>query len=165
MKHATAIREKHDGALGNRSSVRVWLRLLSCTMAIEKEVQRRFAEQGMTLPRFDVLAALDRHPEGMTMGALSRALLVSNGNVTQLAQKLVLDGLVEMRTLPSDRRSSIVRLTPDGQSRFAKLADSHHKWVDQMLAGLDFTQRERLYVALGVLKMSIARATQGEQAR
>lgn len=165
MKPATAIREKHDGALGNRSSVRVWLRLLSCTMAIEKEVQRRFAEQGMTLPRFDVLAALDRHPEGMTMGALSRSLLVSNGNVTQLAQKLVRDGLVEMRTLPSDRRSSIVRLTPEGQSRFGRLADSHHKWVDQMLAGLDFTQRERLYVALGVLKMSIARATQGKQAR
>ena len=165
MKQAIAIREKHDGALGNRSSVRVWLRLLSCTMAIEKEVQRRFAEQGMTLPRFDVLAALDRHPEGMAMGALSRALLVSNGNVTQLVQTLVRDGLVEMRTLPSDRRSSIVRLTDEGRERFASLAEAHHGWIDRMLAGLDFTQRERLYVALGVLKMSIARASQGGKTR
>ena len=99
MRTAVPIREKHDGALGDRSSVRVWLRLLSCTMAIEKEVQRRFAdrsnvrvwlrllsctmaiekelqrrfsERGMTLPRFDVLAALDRHGE-MNMGALSQA--------------------------------------------------------------------------------------------
>ena len=88
MTEALAIREKHDGALGDRSSVRLWLRLLSCTMAIEKDVQRRFAERGTTLARFDVLAALDRHGEGMTMGALSRALLVSNGNVTQLVQKL-----------------------------------------------------------------------------
>ena len=158
MKHAVPIREKHDGALGDRSSVRVWLRLLSCTMAIEKEVQRRFAERGMTLPRFDVLAALDRHGE-MNMGALSQALLVSNGNVTQLVQKLVGDGLVDLRKLPSDRRSSIVRLTPEGQEVFGKLARAHQDWIDQMVGGLDYTQRERLYVALGVLKMSIASAS------
>ena len=155
MKHAVPIREKHDGALGDKSSVRVWLRLLSCTMAIEKEVQRRFAERGMTLPRFDVLAALDRHGE-MNMGALSQALLVSNGNVTQLVQKLVRDGLVEMHKLPSDRRTSIVRLTPDGKAVFDRLARAHQDWIDQMVGGLDYTQRERLYVALGTLKISIA---------
>ena len=158
MKHTVPIREKHDGALGDRSSVRVWLRLLSCTMAIEKEVQRRFVERGMTLPRFDVMAALDRHGE-MNMGALSQALLVSNGNVTQLVQKLVRDGLVEMHKLPADRRTTIVRLTDEGRQIFARLARAHQDWIDQMVGGLDFTQRERLYVALGVLKMSIARAS------
>ena len=162
MKHALPIREKHDGALGDKSSVRVWLRLLSCTMAIEKEVQRRFAERGMTLPRFDVLAALDRHGE-MNMGALSQALLVSNGNVTQLVQKLVRDGLVAMHKLPTDRRTSIVRLTPDGKVLFDRLARAHQDWIDQMVGGLDYTQRERLYVALGTLKMSIAQfATRGK---
>ena len=164
MKHAVPIREKHDGALGDKSSVRVWLRLLSCTMAIEKEVQRRFAERGMTLPRFDVLAALDRHGE-MNMGALSQALLVSNGNVTQLVQKLVRDGLVEMHKLPSDRRTSIVRLTPDGKAVFDRLARAHQDWIDQMVGGLDYTQRERIYVALGVLKMSIAQASARGKAR
>ena len=164
MKHTVPIREKHDGALGDRSSVRVWLRLLSCTMAIEKEVQRRFAERGMTLPRFDVLAALDRHGE-MNMGALSQALLVSNGNVTQLVQKLVRDGLVEMHKPPSDRRSTIVRLTPEGREIFARLARAHQDWIDQMVGGLDYTQRERIYVALGVLKMSIAKASQRRKAR
>ena len=158
MKPNVAIREKHDGALGDKSSVRVWLRLLSCTMAIEKEVQRRFGERGMTLPRFDVLAALDRHGE-LNMGALSQALLVSNGNVTQLVQKLVRDGLVEMRKLPTDRRTSLVRLTPEGRELFARLARAHQEWIDQMVGGLDYTQRERLYVALGVLKMSIAQAS------
>ena len=160
MRHAAPIREKHDGALGDSSSVRVWLRLLSCTLAIEKEVQRRFADHDMTLPRFDILAALDRKPDGLPMGALSRALLVSNGNVTQLVQKLVRDGLVEIRPLPSDRRSSIVRLTQEGQERFQALASDHHQWIDRMLAGLDYTQRERLYVSLGVLKLSVARATE-----
>jgi DNA-binding MarR family transcriptional regulator len=165
VSQAVPIREKHGGALGDRSSVRVWLRLLSCTMAIEKDVQRRFAEQDMTLPRFDILAALDREPDGLPMGALSRLLLVSNGNVTQLVQKLVRDGLVEISPSPADRRSSIVRLTPAGQARFEALASSHHDWIDSLLAGLDFTQRERLYVALGVLKMSIARATQAPAER
>ncbi len=164
MKHTVPIRVKHDGALGDRSSVRVWLRLLSCTMAIEKEVQRRFAERGMTLPRFDVLAALDRHGE-MNMGALSQALLVSNGNITQLVQKLVRDGLVEMHKPPSDRRSSIVRLTVEGREVFARLARAHQDWIDQMVGGLDYTQRERIYVALGVLKMSIAKASSRRKVR
>ena len=164
MKHEVPIREKHDGALGDRSSVRVWLRLLSCTLAIEKEVQRRFVERGMTLPRFDVLAALDRHGE-MNMGALSQSLLVSNGNVTQLVQKLVRDGLVEYYKPPADRRSSIVRLSPEGREVFAKLARAHQDWIDQMVGGLDYTQRERIYVALGSLKMSIARASARRKGR
>jgi DNA-binding MarR family transcriptional regulator len=164
VKNVVAIREKHDGALGDRSSVRVWLRLLSCTMAIEKEVQRRFAAAGMTLPRFDVLAALDRHGE-MNMGALSRSLLVSNGNTTQLVQKLVRDGLVEMRKPPADRRESIVRLTGEGRRTFAALADAHSGWIDDMLGDLNFTQREKLYVALGMLKLSIAQGAARKKAR
>ena len=164
MKPAGPIREKHDGALGDRSSVRVWLRLLSCTMAIEKEVQRRFAEKGMTLPRFDVLAAIDRRGE-MKMGELSEALLVSNGNVTQLVQKLVRDGLVDYRKPPGDRRASIVALTDEGKQVFAKMARAHQDWIDQMLGGLNFTQRERLYVALGILKMSIANAAARRRGR
>jgi DNA-binding MarR family transcriptional regulator len=157
MSEMLAIREKHDGALAERSSVRLWLRLLSCTMTIEKEVQRRFAERGATLPRFDILAALDRAPEGMNMGALSRALLVSNGNVTQLVQKLVRDGQVVMAPSPSDRRASIVRLTAKGQSDFESLAAAHHDWIDTLLAGMDGDARETLYQSLGRLKGSIAK--------
>ena len=157
MSEALAIREKHDGALADRSSVRLWLRLLSCTMAIEKDVQRRFAAHGATLARFDVLAALDRNRQGMTMGALSRALLVSNGNVTQLVQKLARDGLVRMATSPADRRASIVRLTPRGRAEFAGLAATHHDWIDALVAGMDAGSRENLYQSLGDLKRSIAK--------
>ena len=157
MSEALAIREKHDGALADRSSVRLWLRLLSCAMAIEKDVQRRLAERGATLPRFDVLAALDRHPAGMTMGALSGALLVSNGNVTQLVQKLARDGLVRIAPSPADRRASIVRLTGRGRADFAGLATAHHDWIDALVAGMDGEARESLYHALGDLKRSIAK--------
>ena len=157
MTEVLAIREKHDGALGDRSSVKLWLRLLSCTMAIEKDVQRRLGLEGATLARFDVLAALDRHREGMNMGALSRALLVSNGNVTQLVQKLARDRLVRIAPSPADRRASIVRLTPRGRADFARLAAAHHDWVDGLLAGMDADARESLYQALGALKRSIAK--------
>jgi DNA-binding MarR family transcriptional regulator len=157
MSEALAIPEKHDGALADRSSVRLWLRLLSCTLTIEKEVQRRFAARGATLARFDVLAALDRNPEGLNMGALSRALLVSNGNATQLVQKLAKDGLVRMRTAPGDRRSSIVRLTAKGRAEFDGLAAAHHDWIDALTAGMESGARESLYHALGDLKRAIAK--------
>jgi len=157
MSEGLAIREKHDGALADRSSVRLWLRLLSCTMAIEKDVQRRFAARGATLARFDVLAALDREPAGMNMGALSRALLVSNGNVTQLVQKLLKDGMVRIAPSHADRRASIVRLTAKGRAEFAGLAAAHHDWIDGLVAGMDAPARENLYQALGGLKRSIAK--------
>ena len=164
MSDAAAIREKHDGELADRSSVRLWLRLLSCTMAIEKMVQRNLAERfDSTLPRFDVLAALARHPDGMAMGELSRALLVSNGNVTAIVKKLAADGLVGIAPLESDRRSSIVRLTAVGQRHFDRLATAHHDWVDELLMGLDSKRREALYEELGALKGALGQATRRQK--
>ena len=164
MSEAVAIREKHDGELADRSSVRLWLRLFSCTMAIEKVVQRNLAEQfGSTLPRFDVLAALARRPDGMAMGELSRALLVSNGTVTAIVKKLVGDGFVSIAPLESDRRSSIVRLTHAGERYFDRLAEAHHDWVDALLAGLDSKRRQALYEELGALKVALGQATRKEK--
>jgi DNA-binding MarR family transcriptional regulator len=163
VRQALAIPEKHGGALAERSNVRLWLRLLSCTMTIEKIVQRRLAEQfETTLPRFDVMAALERRPDGMAMGELSRALLVSNGNVTSIVQKLARDGHVVIAPLPSDRRSSIVRLTPAGKRYFAELARAHHDWIDALLAGLGGEGRTALYDALGDLKQSLGAAVEKE---
>jgi DNA-binding MarR family transcriptional regulator len=151
------LREKHDGALDDRGSVRLWLRLLTCTTVIEKRLKRGFADQyDITLPRFDVMAALDRHPEGMTMGQLSQALLVSNGNVTGVVQVLVRDRYVSLAPSPTDGRSSIVRLTQLGRECFAGLAEAHHEWIDAMLAGLGREERSQLHQLLGVLKDSLA---------
>lgn len=153
-----ALREKHDGSLSDgRANIRLWLRLLSCAMVVEKRLKRRFAEDfGTTLPRFDVLAALDRHPEGMMMGALSRSLLVSNGNVTALVQTLVRDGWVTLAASPTDGRASIVALSTTGAAEFARLAAAHHDWIDRWLGGLDGDERVSLYGLLGKLKDSIA---------
>ena len=151
------LREKHDGQLDARASVRLWLRLLSCTMVVEKRVKRRLSDRfGTTLARFDILAALDRTPGGLTMGQLSRALLVSNGNVTALVQALTKDELVALVPSPSDRRASIVSLTPAGRAHFADLSRAHHDWIEAMFAGLSTPQRDTLFDLLGALKLSIA---------
>ena len=160
---AAAMREKHDGMLGRSASVRLWLRLLSCTMVIEKQVRRGLSVRfGTTLPRFDVLAALDRHPEGMTMGALSSSLLVSNGNVTALVQALVRDGQVALEPSPADRRASVATMTAAGKGYFDALASVHHGWIEAMFTDLSLSQRELMFDLLGALKVSIAHANPGE---
>jgi DNA-binding MarR family transcriptional regulator len=119
---------------------------------VRRRLDERFAT---TLPRFDVLAALDRNG-AMTMGALSQALLVSKGNVTALVQTLKAEGLVAMTPSPTDKRASIVRLTPRGIEDFAAMAEAHHRWIDAMLSGLDPEERAQLFALLGRLKTSIA---------
>ncbi|MDZ4366338.1 MAG: MarR family transcriptional regulator [Afipia sp.] len=157
MTGAASIREKHDGELVDRSNVRLWLRLLTCTTVIEKRLKRGFADQyDITLPRFDVMAALDRNPAGMSMGQLSQELLVSNGNVTGVVQNLVRDNYVSISPSPSDGRASIVRLTQLGRECFTGIAEAHHEWVDMMLARLTRDQRTALYDILGALNGSLA---------
>jgi DNA-binding MarR family transcriptional regulator len=154
---ATAqIREKHDGALAGQMNVRVWLRLLSCVTVIEKRLRRRFVAQfDTTLPRFDVMATLERYPDGVSMGELSRALLVSNGNVTALVKQLESDGYASSRPAPEDRRSSIVALTDQGRRHFADLASAHRGWIQGMFAEMSDGDQIELYKLLAVLKHSI----------
>jgi len=156
------IREKHDGTLSRSTGIRLWLRLLSCSTVIEKRLRRRLIERfDTTLPRFDVLAALDRHSEGMTLSALSRSLLVSGGNVTSIVQALVRDGYVDVTTAREDRRASIATLTPSGQTHFDALSAAHHGWIEAMLAEVTPDQRQLLFELLGAVKLSIAHADPG----
>lgn len=151
------VREKHDGRLGGPHSIGLWLRLLTCSTIIEKRIRRRFTEQyATTLPRFDVLAALERQQGGLTMGELSRRLLVSNGNVTALVRQLELLEHVRCAPAKDDRRSMVVSLTAAGRQHFAELAEAHHHWVDSMLAGMPSERQELLFELLAELKASIA---------
>ena len=148
--------EKHGGVTSGPMDLRVWIRLLSCTVRIEKKIRRNFAEQFQTtLPRFDVMASLDRHPEGQTMGELSRALLVSNGNVTSIIRQLEAQKLVVSRTDPDDRRSAIVALTDEGKQRFDEMAEAHHQWITQSLADFPTTKQRQLFELLAELKTSL----------
>lgn len=116
----------------------LWLRLITNSNIIEKEVRNLFrSEFGVTLPRFDLMSALYRELGGLTMGELSKRLLVSNGNVTGIVERLQKEGLVKRWVLPTDRRIYSVGLTPKGRSEFKIMADRHRQWISQILGGLE----------------------------
>ena len=129
----------------SKARLRLWLRLLKATRALEAELRTRLREEhDTTLPRFDVLSALQRNPAGLRMSALSAALRVSNGNVTGIVERLAAEGLVERRAVEGDRRSFEVRLTEAGADAFAVMAAAHERWIDSLLAGISAEEAEAL---------------------
>jgi DNA-binding MarR family transcriptional regulator len=145
-----------DTPPGHKDELRLWLRLLTCTNLIEAEIRRRLrVEFDTTLPRFDLLAQLERHPGGLTLGEISRRMMVSNGNVTGLAARLEEEGLVERRVSVTDRRAQSLRLTAKGRREFARQSSAHEGWVAELLGGLSGTEREALQRLLGRAKASV----------
>jgi DNA-binding MarR family transcriptional regulator len=137
--------------------LKLWLRLLACTNRIEAEVRSRLrSEFGTTLPRFDLLAQLQRAREGLTMGELSQRLMVTGGNVTGLTDQLEAEGLVQRSAHPEDRRAWIVKLTPAGRAQFKRMASAHEAWIAEAFAAFSPAQAQQLHQSLGVLKAHLA---------
>jgi len=141
---------------GDHLALKLWLRMLSCTTEIEAEIRRRLRTRfGISLSRFDYLAQLHRHPEGLKMRDLSRCLMVTGGNVTGLTDDLERDGLVVRESSPSDRRSWIVRMTPEGRRSFERMAKEHEQWILELFAGLDAGTLRQLHEHLGELRVNV----------
>lgn len=120
-----------------RRRLKLWIRLLGLTRSVESELRQYLrVNHDTTLPRFDVMAALWRRREGVTMSELSRMLLVSNGNTTAIVDRLEADGLVRRMPQDTDRRTIRVTLTPDGLAAFESLATGHGAEVDRLFATL-----------------------------
>jgi DNA-binding MarR family transcriptional regulator len=146
----------------HKAELRLWLRLLTCEMLIETEVRRRLRDSfHVTLPRFDMMAQLDRAPNGMTLGELSRRMMVSNGNVTGLVDRLVAQGLVKRRRSPSDRRTQFVSLTPEGRRAFRTMARANADWMADMFAELSQDDMDTLMRLLAKTKASARKALNG----
>ncbi len=121
----------------SKQRLRLWLRLLRVSRDIEADLRERLRVAfATTMPRFDVLAALHRTRAGLRMSDISGELKVSNGNVTGIIDRLVQDGWVKRVEVPGDRRASLIRLTPDGEERFAAMAAEHEAWLNNMFAEL-----------------------------
>jgi DNA-binding MarR family transcriptional regulator len=141
-------------------ALRIWLRLLTCTQLVERAVRSRLREQfGTTLPRFDLMAQLGRHPEGLKMNELSRLLMVTGGNVTAIVDQLEKEGLVERLDEPADRRAFRIRLTRAGERTFAEMARAHEEWVIELLAGLTRREHEELLRLLAKVKQHAVETT------
>ena len=139
-----------------KQKLRLWVRLLRASRAIEVELRERLRVAfGVTLPRFDVMAALARKQAGMTMTELSRYLMVSNGNVTGIIDRLVSEGMVARSRHAGDRRATFVRLTPKGQQQFAIMAKAHEGWIAEILAGVGTAETESLIALLSALGVDV----------
>ena len=145
-------RAAHD----DHAELRLWLRLFTCHLMIERVIRARLRERfGITLARFDYLAQLERAREGLRMQELSQRLMVTGGNVTGLTRQLVQEGLVARESPASDRRVQVIRLTTKGRRVFAGMARAHEQWIAELLSGLPAEQRGRLHAALGRLKRQV----------
>lgn len=137
--------------------VRIWLRLLACSAQIEQEIRARLRQHfSTTLPRFDYLAQLERHPEGLRMSALSNYMMVTGGNVTGLTDQLVACGWVERTADNDDGRAWRVRLTPEGQREFAAMAEQHDAWLAELFSGFAVADKQLLYEQLVRLRAHLA---------
>lgn len=144
---------------GHKDELRLWLRLLTLATLIEGEVRARLRRDfDTTLPRFDLMAALDRETGGMTLGGISRRMMVSNGNVTGLAARLEAEGLVERRARPGDRRAQLLRLTAKGRREFARQSSAHEAWIAELLGSVTGADRAALFRLLGRAKLSVQAA-------
>jgi DNA-binding MarR family transcriptional regulator len=159
----TKVAERPDD---HKTELRLWLRLLTCTTLIENEVRRRLRDNfDITLPRFDLLAQLDRTPDGMTLGELSQRMMVSNGNITGLVDRLVSQGLIRRRPAPNDRRVQIVNLTPEGRRFFRAMARDNADWIGQIFGDLTPNDISALMAALAKTKASARKALGNGAAR
>ena len=154
------------GESDRHESLRLWLRLLACTNLIESDLRARMREGfDSTLPRFDMMSQLWRHPDGLKMGELSRLLMVTGGNITGITDQLAKEGLVTREPLASDRRAFLVQLTADGRRQFQRMAAQHEAWVAQILARLTDADRHELHRLMGVLKDALQATTPGDTSR
>jgi DNA-binding MarR family transcriptional regulator len=141
--------------------LRLWLRLLTCTTLIEGEVRSRLRDRfSVTLPRFDLMAQLDRVPEGMTLSDVSRRMMVSNGNVTGLVERLVVSGHLDRRTSDQDRRVQVIRLTKAGRAEFRKMAAEHQGWIAGIFSDLTEKDVRELMRLLAKTKASAQKSAQ-----
>ena len=142
----------------DHQSLRLWLRLLACTNLIETRVRQELkGRYGTTLPRFDLMAQLDRAADGLKMGELSQRMMVTGGNVTGITDMLEKEQLVLREPDAADRRAFRVRLTREGRRQFRRMAAEHERWVIELLGGLSARQRDQLVELLGVVKTEVGR--------
>ncbi len=148
--------EKDPVTTRSKTHLRLWLKLLKVSRLIENEVRERLrVEFATTLPRFDVMAALCRTPNGLKMSKLSGELKVSNGNITGIVDRLVKEEQVERVPVAGDRRAMLVRLTPAGKASFAIMAEAHEAWVTELTGLVDTHKANQLTSMLTTIAASL----------
>jgi DNA-binding MarR family transcriptional regulator len=141
-------------SLEKKPAVGLWVRLAKCYALVLREVRDAPGNSALTLAQFDVLAQLLRHPEGMTPGDLSEALLVTAGNITGLVDRLEAQDLVTKRTAKDDARVRIVRLTARGKRLAVREVARHERLLSRVFS--DLRVDEQLEISETLDRMRVA---------
>ena len=140
----------------HHQSLKLWLRMLSCTTKIENEIRSRLRTSfGITLPRFDLMAQLERHPQGLRMGELSKRMMVTGGNITGITDQLEQENLVVRVPDPKDGRAYSVTLTAAGRRAFSVMAQEHEGWIAELLQDMSGTDKNQLIELLSQMKQHL----------
>lgn len=140
----------------DHQALRLWLRFLACHLRIENQIRARLRDSfAITLARFDLMAQLERHSNGLRMSDLSRSLMVTGGNVTGIVDQLEREKLVVRVLDRNDRRAIRVKLTGAGLIRFREMAIEHERWVLELFAGLSEQEKHTMYALLHKLKLHL----------
>lgn len=146
----------------DHGAIRLWLRMLATNRLVETRTRRLLQERyATTLPRFDLMAKLERVPKGLKMGELSKRMMVTGGNVTGITDLLEREGLVERVADPRDRRARLVRLTGAGRRAFAAMAEEHERWIVEAFTELSGREMATIAALLARLKAHV-RSLEGE---
>jgi len=144
----------------DHESLRLWLKLLTCSHLIENHVRKALAVQfKTTLPRFDLMAQLDRAPQGLQMNELSRRMLVTGGNITGIVDQLERAGLIVRTEDSADRRVYLVKLTQEGRRQFGQMAGEHESWIVNLFSGIPKREQQALNESLSRLRAQLTRET------
>ena len=143
-------------ARDDHGAIRLWLRMLATNRLVETRTRRLLQERYVTtLPRFDLMAQLERVPGGLKMGELSKRMMVTGGNVTGITDLLEKERLVERAADPADRRATLVRLTAAGRRAFAAMAEEHERWVIESFRALSGREMATMAALLARLKTHV----------
>ena len=150
-----AIDRETAGRPSDHAALRLWLRLLTCTKLVEARIRACLRESfGTTLPRFDLMSQLDRHPKGLRMNEVSTRMMVTCANVTGITDQLEREGLVVRKIAEGDRRSFVIKLTPRGKSAFTSMAKAHEDWIQHIFYELPPEELQHLHELLATVKQS-----------
>ncbi len=149
-------KSKESAAAHSKESLRTWLRLLSCETVIEQQLRTLLRKNfSVTLPQFDVLSELERAGDPLTMSQLSKELMVSNGNVTGVIDRLEKTGFARRVRAEHDRRVQYIELTAKGKNEFNKMASQHERWLADLLSELSLTEMGKLQELLLKARQSV----------
>jgi transcriptional regulator pecS len=140
-------RERPDLAT---SPMAVWSRIHRLAGLLDAARKRCFAEHGLEIWEFDVLAALRRagEPYQLSPGQLLHQTHVTSGTMTNRVDRLCDRGLVTRHAAPSDGRSVVVGLTGAGRRAVDNALEALVELEESLLAGWSAGERESLAAML-----------------